>query len=69
MQYQGNDTITDFNVTQKDTTPQQNDCEKMRYGNTDYYISLQQKQKQKQEKEQHEEEEEDSIHTESSNKP
>jgi hypothetical protein len=25
----GNDILTDFNVTQKDTTPQQNDCEKM----------------------------------------
>jgi Ca2+-binding RTX toxin-like protein len=44
----GNDTITDFNITQNDTTPQQNDCEKIRYDNTDYYISFQQKQEDKQ---------------------
>src|SRR5215204_6045114 len=44
----GNDTITDFNITQSDTTPQQNDCEKIRYDNTDYYISFQQKQEDKQ---------------------
>src|SRR5919107_1365077 len=44
----GNDTITDFNMTQNDTTPQQNDCEKIRYDNTEYYISFQQKQEDKQ---------------------
>jgi Ca2+-binding RTX toxin-like protein len=60
----GNDIITDFNITQNDTTPQQNDCEKIRYDNTDYYISFQQKQ----EGEQHEEAEESSIHIESTAK-
>ena len=55
----GNDTITDFNLTQNDITPQQNDCEKIRYGNTDYYISLQQKQNEKPQQE-----EGSSVHTE-----
>ena len=43
----GNETITDFNLTQNDITPQQKDCEKIRYDNTDYYISSQQKQNEK----------------------
>ena len=30
----GNDIITDFNITQNDITPEQNDCEKIRYDNT-----------------------------------
>jgi Ca2+-binding RTX toxin-like protein len=44
----GNDTIRDFNKTQKDTIPQ-NDCENAKYGNTGYFISLQQQQQQQQE--------------------
>ena len=37
----GNDTIRDFNKTQKDAFPQ-NDCENAKYGNTGHFISLQQ---------------------------
>jgi hypothetical protein len=57
------DTITDFNLTQNDSTPEK-DCEKIRYGNTDYYISLQQKK----EDEQHEDAYERSVHIESTTK-
>ena len=60
----GNDTITDFNLTQNDTTPQQNDCEKIRYDNTDYYISSQQKQNEKPQQK----EEGSSVHAESTTK-
>ena len=59
----GSDTITDFNITQNDTPPQQNDCEKIKYGNIDYYVSLQQKHE---EEEQHEQE--DLVHTETTTK-
>jgi len=37
----GDDTIRDFNKTQKDTIPQ-NDCENAKYGNTGHLISIQQ---------------------------
>lgn len=40
----GSDTVRDFNPTQ-DTIPE-NDCEKMKYGNTEYFISLSEQQEQ-----------------------
>lgn len=42
----GIDIIRDFNTTQKDAIPEY-DCEKMKYGSTEYFISSKQKQIQK----------------------
>lgn len=44
----GSDTVRDFNITQ-DTIPE-NDCEKMKYGNTEYFISLPEQQQEQEEK-------------------
>ncbi|MFB5600489.1 MAG: calcium-binding protein [Nitrososphaeraceae archaeon] len=43
----GTDIIRDFNTTQKDTQPQ-GDCEKLKYDDTEYFVSLQQKQEKEQ---------------------
>ena len=53
----GSDTVRDFNITQ-DTIPE-NDCEKMKYGNTEYFISLPEQQQQQQQ----EQEEKDYSHS------
>jgi hypothetical protein len=44
----GSDTVRDFNITE-DTIPE-NDCEKMKYGNTEYFISLPEQQQEQEEK-------------------
>lgn len=44
----GSDTVRDFNITE-DTIPE-NDCEKMKYGNTEYFISLPEQQQEREEK-------------------
>jgi len=44
----GSDTLRDFSITQ-DTIPE-NDCEKMKYGNKEYFISLSEQQQKQEEK-------------------